>query len=172
MPHLDVKDDLGSWMMLRPDLAGGLVAFSDAIYGKCRLPLRERELARMRIALANECEVCRNARQQHAKAGGVDEALYANAAHWSTHAGYSAREKLVAEFAERFAQDHVALRADTAYWQRLRQHFKDEEIVELALSCALWLGVGRTMRVLDVGQACQLTLQSPVGAAAPAATAH
>lgn len=161
MPNLDVADDLGSWMMLRPELATGLVAFSDAIYGQPRLPMRERELARMRIALVNECEVCRNARQQHAGAAGVDEALYANAARWRDFSGYSAREKLVAEFAERYAVDHVALRADAGFWQRLRASFGDAEIVELALSCALWLGVGRAMRVLDVGQSCALTLQSP-----------
>ena len=162
MPNLDVADDLGSWMMLRPELASGLVAFSDAIYGKPRLPMRERELARMRIALINECEVCRNARQRQAPAAGVDEALYANAANWRHWSGYSPRERLVAEFAERYALDHVALRADDSFWQRARLAFGDGELVELALSCALWLGVGRAMRVLDVGQACALTLESPL----------
>ena len=34
----------------------------------------------------------------------------------------------------------------------------DEEITDLTLSCALWLGQGRALRVLDVGQACRLTL--------------
>jgi hypothetical protein len=28
------------------------------------------------------------------------------------------------------------------------------------MSCAMWLGMGRMLRTLDVGQACQLTLPS------------
>ncbi|HEY0974949.1 MAG TPA: carboxymuconolactone decarboxylase family protein [Solimonas sp.] len=158
MPRIDVADDLGSWMQLAPDRGEGLIAFSQAVYGKSTLPMRERELARMRIAQINECEVCRNARQGQGAAHGVDEALYANAAHWRTHAGYSAREQLAAEFAERFAQDHVAMRADEAFWIRLRAAYSDAEIVELGLCCALWLGAGRLQRVLDVGQSCQLVL--------------
>lgn len=160
MARIDVADDLGSWMQLQPELAGGLIAFSDAIYGKGRLPLREREIARLRIAEINQCEVCRNARQAHGPDKGVDENLYAQVLDWRRAAGYSARERLVAEFAERFALDHVALRADDAFWQKFRAELSDAEIVELTMSCALWLGAGRAMRVLDVGQGCQLELQS------------
>jgi AhpD family alkylhydroperoxidase len=160
MPRIDVTDDLGSWMQLQPDLARGLVAFSEAVYGGGKLSLREREVARMRIAEANECQVCRGARQAQGAAAGVDEALYAEILSWRTAPGYSARERLVAEFAERFALDHVALRADESFWRRIRAELSDAEIVELAMSCALWLGAGRAMRVLDVGQSCELTLQS------------
>lgn len=50
MPNIDVSDDLGSWMGLCPELGAGLVALSDAVYGRSRLPLRVHEIARMRIA--------------------------------------------------------------------------------------------------------------------------
>lgn len=160
MARIDVADDLGSWMQLQPELAGGLIAFSDAIYGKGRLPLREREIARIRIAEVNQCEVCRNARQKHGPEQGVDEALYTQILDWRQASGYSTRECLVAEFAERFALDHVALRADEVFWRKFRAELSDAEIVELTMSCALWLGAGRAMRVLDVGQSCQLELQS------------
>ncbi|HVT35672.1 MAG TPA: hypothetical protein VHE37_08810 [Nevskiaceae bacterium] len=66
--------------------------------------------------------------------------------------------RLAAEYAERYALDHTGLREDDAFWQRLRAQFRDDEIVDLALCCTLWLGAGRTMRVLDVGQTCALTL--------------
>jgi len=36
----------------------------------------------------------------------------------------------------------------------------EELIADLALSCALWVGMGRTLRTLDIGQTCQLTLPS------------
>lgn len=160
MPRIDVPDDLGGWMALRPEMAPGLVALSDAVYGQSKLPLREQEIARMRIALANQCEVCRNARYAEGADQGMDEAFYANVAQWRTAPGYSERERLAAEYAEGFALDHVALRDNQDFWSRCRGRFRDDEIVDLAICCALWLGAGRTMRVLDVGQSCALVMQA------------
>jgi hypothetical protein len=54
--------------------------------------------------------------------------------------------------------DNLALRENKDFWKRMRASFTDEEIVDLALCCTLWLGAGRTMRVLDVGQSCSLTM--------------
>ncbi|MGB2811715.1 MAG: carboxymuconolactone decarboxylase family protein, partial [Mycobacterium sp.] len=31
---------------------------------------------------------------------------------------------------------------------------------DLTMSCAMWLGMGRMLRTLDMGQACHLTLPS------------
>lgn len=158
MPNIAVTDDLGSWMALQPAMAPGLVALSNAVYGQSQLPRRVQEIARMRIALANECSVCQGARWAGGADAGIDEAFYAQVLDWRQASIYSPREKLAAEYAERFASDHVGLRADAGFWQRLRAEFSDAEIVDLALCCALWLGAGRTMRVLDVGQSCALTL--------------
>ena len=160
MPRLDVDDDLGSWLMLRPEMGAGLGALSTAVYDKSVLPLREREMARMRIALANECEVCRNTRDTLGEAAGVDEDLYEHVPEWRTWPGYSERERLAAEFAERFASDHLGLREDDDFWNRLHAAYTDPEIVDLGICCALWLGSGRLMRVLDVGQTCSLLLHA------------
>ncbi len=161
MARIDVADDPASWMMLRPELGIGLAGFSEAVYGHARLPLREREMARLRIAEINDCHLCRNTRHDQGTASGADEAFYASAAGWRDAPGFSVRERLAAEFAERFALDHVAMNADDAFWARLRAAFEDAEIVELTISVAMWLGIGRAMRVLDVGQACSITLQAP-----------
>lgn len=158
MPRIDVEDDLTDWMSLQPELGAGLGAFSEAVYGKSQLPMRIREVARMRIALANGCEVCRNTRDAEGEANGVDEALYEHVLEWETWPGYSARERLAVEYAEGFATDHKALGADDDFWRRMRAEFADREIVDLALCCALWVGAGRTMHVLDVGQSCTLVL--------------
>ncbi len=162
MPRIDVSDDLTSWMGLAPDLAAGLGAFSEAVYGQSQLPLHIREVARMRIAIANECEVCRNARDADALKHGVDEALYTHILEWKTWHGYSERERLTAEYAERFALDHIGLREDDAFWKRMNANFSDAEIVDLGICCALWLGSGRAMRVLDVGQSCELVIQKKI----------
>ena len=112
----------------------------------------------MRIALANGCEVCRNARYAEGKEENLDEPFYQHVLEWATWTGYSTRERLAAEYAEGYAIDHLALRENGDFWTRMRASFTDEEIVDLALCCTLWLGAGRTMRVLDVGQTCSLTM--------------
>jgi alkylhydroperoxidase family enzyme len=166
MPRIDVPDDLMSWMLLRPELGAGMGAFSSAVYDTSRLPFREREVARMRIAEANDCQLCRNTRDEWGAANGVDEELYEHVLEWRTWPGYTERERLAAEFAERIALDHMAMKHDDDFWARLHGAYADEEIVDLGICCALWLGSGRLMSVLDVAQACSLTLHE--GVAPPA----
>ena len=50
------------------------------------------------------------------------------------------RIAIAAEYAERFALNHVGLRADAEFWQLHRQQFGNDEIVDLAICCSLWLG--------------------------------
>jgi alkylhydroperoxidase family enzyme len=157
VPRIDVAaDDLVGWLMPAPDMAVALGGLSDAVYNKSNLPLRVREIARYTIALNTGCEVCRNARDAFGPADGIDDAFYANAPDWRTYDGYSEREKLAAEFAERFASGHIDLADDDDFFARLHAAYGESEIVELGVSLALWLGSGRLMKVLDVGQTCQL----------------
>jgi alkylhydroperoxidase family enzyme len=151
-------DDAAAWAVKSPDIGAGLVKFTRAVYDKNRLPMRVRELARMVIALDNECVVCQNTRDSGGAASGVDEDLYDHAAEWRTWPGYSPQERIGAEFAHRFANDHTTLRDDEDFWRRCGEHFDDDLLTDLALSCALWLGMGRMLRTLDIGQACTITL--------------
>jgi len=63
-------------------------------------------------------------------------------------------------FAHRFATEHTKLRDDEDFWERCGEHFSDELLADLALSCAMWIGMGRTLRTLDIGQSCKITLPS------------
>lgn len=155
-------DDLAGWVLKSPELGSAIGAFSDAVYNRNRLPMRTREIARIVIAHANECEVCVNTRDGDGAAAGVDEDLYDHALQWRSWSGYSAQERLAAEFAHRFVTEHTVLRDDEDFWARCREHFSDELLADLALSCAMWLGMGRVLRTLDIGQSCQLTLPSRV----------
>ena len=58
------------------------------------------------------------------------------------------REKLAAEFAQRFALDHLAM--DDEFWARLRAAFADDELADLTICCGMWLGMGRAMAVVGV----------------------
>jgi alkylhydroperoxidase family enzyme len=151
-------DDLIGWMAASPQLGAALGNFSDAVYNRGTLPLRVREIARMAIALENECAVCRNARVEQGPAASIDEEFYDHVPEWRTWPGYSDQERVAAEFAYRFATDHTGLRDDEEFWSRCRDQFSDELLADLALSCALWLGMGRVLRTLDIGQTCKLTV--------------
>jgi alkylhydroperoxidase family enzyme len=160
MPRIEAlgDDDLTSWLTPRPQLAAGLGALSGAVYQHSALPLRVREIARMRIAEDNECQVCRNTRHGQGESEGVDEEFYRHVTDWRDWPGYTERERIAAEFAERIATDHRALRDDEDFWSRCKAHFDDAEILDLGICCSLWLGSGRLMRVLDVAQACKIVL--------------
>jgi alkylhydroperoxidase family enzyme len=54
------------WSLLRANMAVGMGALSDAVYGNSQLPVREREAARWTIALINDCAVCRATRTRSA----------------------------------------------------------------------------------------------------------
>ncbi|MGX9791975.1 carboxymuconolactone decarboxylase family protein [Mycobacterium sp. MMS18-G62] len=151
-------DDVTAFAVKSPDLGTALANFSHAVYTKGRLPLRVREAARIVIAHANECVVCQNTRDSDGAAAGIDEEFYDHAPEWRTWQGYSDAERIAMEFAYRFATDHTALRDDDDFWQRAGEYFSDELITDLALSCALWVGMGRVLRTLDIGQTCKITL--------------
>ena len=153
-------DDVAGWILKSPEIGGAMAGFSQAVYNRNRLPMRVRELARIVIAHDNECEVCVNTRDADGAAAGVDEELYAHALQWRTWQGFTDQERIAAEFAHRFATEHTKLRDDEDFWERCGEHFSDELLADLALSCAMWIGMGRTLRTLDIGQSCKITLPS------------
>jgi AhpD family alkylhydroperoxidase len=136
------------WSLLRASMAVGMGALSDAVYGNSQLPVREREAARWTIALINDCAVCRDTRTRAGESEGIDEGFYAEVAAWRESTSLTERERLAAEFAERFALDHQAM--DDPFWARLRAAFADDEIADLTICCGTFLGLGRTLAVIGV----------------------
>jgi alkylhydroperoxidase family enzyme len=136
------------WALLRPEMGVGMGALSEAVYGNTQLALREREAARWTIALINDCVVCQDTRARDAEAGGVDEGFYGEVSDWRNSTAMSERERLAAEFAERFALDHQAM--DDAFWARLRAAFADDELADLTICCGMFLGMGRVLAVIGV----------------------
>ena len=66
----------------------------------------------------------------------------------------SNREQLAAEFAERYATDHLGM--DDELWERLHGAFEDAELVDLGLCVASWLALGRFNQVFDIDGACRV----------------
>ena len=121
---------------------------SDAVYSNTQLSLRERESARWTIALINDCVVCQDTRAKHAADAAIDDAFYGEVANWRASDVLTDRERLAAEFAQRFALDHQAM--DDELWTRLRAAFRDDELADLTMCCAMFLGLGRALAVIGV----------------------
>ena len=102
MPRIDVpagRDPLlHLWGGTGNKLTGPAAAFSDAVYRKSTLPLREFEAARITIARVNDCRIFLGLRPE----GGPDQAFYDAAL--GDGAGLTGREVLAAEFARRFGR--------------------------------------------------------------------
>jgi alkylhydroperoxidase family enzyme len=150
------------WTERAPALTSTAAAFSDAVYTSSSLPLREFEAARIRIARINDCEICkgwRTARDVPGRAATADEVpeeFYEHVGVDPGWGGFTERERLSAEFAERFALDHLSM--DDAFWDRLHAAFSDDELVDLALCVGAWVAFGRLNRVFDIDGACRIPL--------------
>lgn len=152
MARIDVPEGPGGdaamiWT-LRPDMAGMVDRMISTVYGRSSLPAAEREVARMRIAQLNECSACSVFRAPSVVAAGVAEDAYEHLHEYRTYPGYTGRQRLAIEYAERFATDHQGI--DDDLFERLRAEFDDAEILDLTLCCAVYLGLGRTLEVLGI----------------------
>lgn len=136
------------WALLRTSMAVGMGQLSEAVYGNSRLPIREREAARYTIALINDCAVCQDTRPAKSQEAGTDERFYAEIPDWRNSTTLTERERLAAEFAQRFALDHLAM--DDEFWTRLRAAYADDEIADLTICCGTFLGLGRMLAVMGV----------------------
>ncbi len=61
---------------------------------------------------------------------------------------FTPREAAAVAFAERLATDHHAI--DDAFFDRLRAHFSEAEILELGMMAGQYIGFGRLLMVLDL----------------------
>jgi alkylhydroperoxidase family enzyme len=146
-PTSELGDHI-DWALLRPKMAVGMGALSEAVYANSQLAVREREAARWTIALINDCVVCQDTRARDGAAAGADETFYGEVADWRASTRLSARERCAAEFGERFALDHLAM--DDEFWARMHVVYSDEELTDLTICCGMFLGMGRTLAVVGV----------------------
>ena len=130
-------------------------------------------MCRLYISVAHQCGYCSTVRSVKARAEGLTEDGVAELWTFEQSGRFSRREKAALRYAKRFKEDDVA--NDAAY-EDLKQHFTEEEIIELGMVCAQTLGVGifaKSMGVVSWEEACELNpqLRAPLSAAADAGRA-
>ena len=141
---------------LRPEMGAMVGQMISTIYQRSILPAEEREVARMRIAQLNACGACADFRAPSVIAEGVSEELYAHVDEAATYPGYSPRQRLAVEFAERFATDHRGI--DDELFARLRAEFTDPEVLDLTMFVAVCLALGRSLEVLGIDSSCAIDI--------------
>ena len=131
-----------------PAAAEALGSLTAALRTNGTLPPRLLELVRLRIAYFNQCRSCIAVRYQTAIDDGLDEGAVCSLERPADAENLSAAERSALRFAELFVTNHLAI--DDAVYDGLREHFTEDELVELGLNCAIALGVGRLSATWDV----------------------
>jgi alkylhydroperoxidase family enzyme len=141
------------WGELVPGIGPAAAKFSEAVYERSTLGLREFEAARLRIAQINGCVFCQDWRTDR-DGQTVEDGFDAAVAEWRTSPVLDDRSRLAAEYAERYALDHHGI--DEDLWNRMRAVYEDRELVELTMCLGCWLGFGRLNHVFGLDTACTL----------------
>jgi AhpD family alkylhydroperoxidase len=131
-----------------PSVTEALGSLTAALRADGTLSPRLLELVRLRIAFFNQCRSCIAVRYQSAIDDGLDQDAVCSLERPADAENLSAAERSALHFAELFATNHLAI--DDAVYDELREHFSEDQLVELGVHCAIALGVGRLSASWDV----------------------
>lgn len=137
----ELEQGLTRYWARRPDLLEGLHAFAGGLKLNRTLPERLVELMRLRIAFFNQCRSCMAIRYTDAVDDGLTEDLVCSLERPAEAENLSAAEKAAVRYGELMATDHLS--ADDAIYAELKAHFSQEQIVELGMLAAFFVGFGR-----------------------------
>lgn len=148
------KDPIGYvWGEMVPGIGVAASNFSLAVYSHSTLGLREFEAARLRIAQINGCLFCLDWRTDR-DGEKVEESFADDVTNWRTTENFDDRVRMAAEYAEVYTLDHHSL--DDEFFERMKKHYTDAEIVELSMCLGSWLAFGRLNHVLGLDAVCVL----------------
>jgi alkylhydroperoxidase family enzyme len=131
------------------------------------LTAREREGMRILGAVRTNCPICSSMRLWRdwpGFAGGeIPEEFYQNAIDLNLDwPGFSERERLLIEFADRFERDIDGVNGDDALWDRMHAQLTDTEIGDLVIMMATWIGTGRALKALGIGSSCEIATDETI----------
>jgi uncharacterized peroxidase-related enzyme len=106
-----------------------------AVINKGSVEAKYKELAYLKTALINGCEYCFRAHSASGKKNGVTEEQIKNLAFYQRSAAFDAKEKATILYAERVTRGASAIREGAI--NELKQHYSDDQIVELTLTICI-----------------------------------
>ncbi len=142
LPEPDSDDPIsGSALAHQPQALAAFNQVYGTLWSRGVLDHPSKELARLRNARRVNCVFCKNVRFSQAKADGLEESQVAQIQDGYEDSALSARQKLILRYTDIFLTDPHSL--DDATRAAMRAEFSDEEIVELTLGLALFMGFSK-----------------------------
>jgi uncharacterized peroxidase-related enzyme len=120
----------------RPEILRTMITHFRAVMETGTVGVKLKELVIVRTSQINHCEYCLASHSQLALRHGWSEEQITDLANFRTRTDFSEREKAALELAERETLDSNGI--DDEFWARLRQHFDEGEIIELAAAVGLF----------------------------------
>lgn len=120
----------------------------DAIFRRGVCDHQIKELCRVYISRAVNCEYCGNQRSVQASTQGLAEGKFDELLNFETSDRYSDREKAALAYAEAIAW---RVPTDDDFWVRMHRHFTEPELVELGCFTGLTFGQQSWLRMLNIG---------------------
>ncbi len=156
MARIDIPDGeelerIRLWEMTA-GLSDAVSSFRIASHDKSLLTRRVREVARMRIAVINQCPIWLDTRSASGTDKKLSETEYCEIISGEKPISLNRQELLALNFAEDFCKDPNSLNDE--FFDKLKSEFSDAEIVDLAGYVAFCLGIGRVYKVLDIANEC------------------
>ena len=135
---------------VRADAPNAFWAFADswkAIFheGVCDHAIKD--LCRVYVSRTVKCEFCGNQRSTKATTAGLLEQQYDELLNFESSDRYDDRQKAALAYTEAIAW---RLDTDDAFWERMRAHFSEPELVELGCFVALTFGQQSWIRMLGI----------------------
>ena len=153
-----------------PALAKAFFTYEPAFWAGFTLRRRLLEMMRLRIAFHNQCRSCMAMRFEPALKDGLTEDLVCSLEQPYEAPDLTLAEKAALAFADRFATNHLAI--DDAFIDEMRQHYSEQEIVELCMLCAFCTGMGRFAAVYAAVEDLPESYRDLSERTAPWAAAH
>ena len=144
-----------------PKVAKYLVATKAAVKFSGTLSHRLYELVRIRMAYHTQCRTCMTIRYEDGINAGLDQAAICALERPQEAEDLTPQERMAIEYCDKFALDWLSV--DAKYFDKMRAHFTEAEIVQLGMICALHLGTGRLTAQYAVTEELPETMQGPSG---------
>jgi alkylhydroperoxidase family enzyme len=138
-----------------------LVATKAATKHAGTLSQRLIELVRIRMAYHTQCRTCMTIRFEECLEDGLTQDAVCSLERPQEAENLTPQERKAIEYCDKFANDWLSI--DDAYFNSMREHFTEAEIVQLGMVCALHLGTGRLMASFAITEDLPAAMQGTSG---------
>jgi AhpD family alkylhydroperoxidase len=132
-----------------PELYDWYAEFYQRVFYGGRVPVRHKELARLKLSTLHGCAYCNRGNREDARRAGLSLEQI-TAIDDPDSAVFSEAERDVLRLAERVSLAHPEGTLDEGLYRDLRRHFDDAQIFELGMTMAVLTGMAKFLFTFDL----------------------